>query len=479
MNWEKSIVKINVKSQKIYFSNPLNTYNIFETSGTGFFISKNQILTCYHVIENSIIIDILYKNTNQIKAKIKHIFPNDDLALLEIQEVLEDVIPLELKPISEKEINDVLTVGFPLSSKNIKITKGIISGYQESLIQTDASLNHGNSGGPLVVKDNEKYKVIGVNVSKITKAEKTGFVVPIYRFIKSLDIIKKYSEKFVIKKPIIYFDYQKLVQDELRDFLFEGVEIPYNKKQVGIRISIINKKFYINKYLKEGDVLISINSCPISYEGQIKFDFYPEKIPIEDLGLWFNPGDKITVEFVDTIEKKLKKVDFNLEIIKTNIDEYHMVDPNSIYYIENNSLILSIFCKNHLENLKDVTLLPSQIIKIFERTMYQRDLFTVYLSDINYTKIGKFSKYPIGEIIIEINDKKFNNIEEFKQITKDQITKIKTIDNEIYYISGKDKQIKDLEIKNVNVKSVNNKSNFEVFLENYNEPIIQIRIIDI
>jgi hypothetical protein len=327
-----------------------------------------------------------------------------------------------------------LTIGFPLSSKNIKITKGMISGYQESLIQTDASLNHGNSGGPLVINDKGKYKVIGVNVSKITKAEKTGFVVPIYRFIKSFDITKNDIRNFVLRKPIIYFDYQKLIQDELRDILYDGIVLPYDKKQVGVRLSIINKKFYINKYLKEGDVLISINSHPISYEGQIKFDFYPEKIPIDDIGLWFNPGDKIIIEFVDTVEKKLKKVEFSLEINKINIDDYYMVDPRSIYFIENNSLILSIFCKNHLENLNSLKLSSSQIIKIFERTIYQRDLFTVYLADINYNKIGKFSKYPIGEIVIEINDNKFNNLEEFKQITKEPITKIKTIDNEIYFV---------------------------------------------
>jgi len=444
MNWEKSVVKINVKSRKIYYSNPLNTFNIFETSGTGFFITKKLILTCYHVIENSVIIDIFYKNTNEVKATIKHIFPDDDLAILEIKEDLNDVIPLEMKVISEKETNDVLTIGFPLSSKNIKITKGIISGYQESLIQTDASLNHGNSGGPLVINDKGEYKVIGVNVSKLSKAEKTGFVVPIYRFIISFDITTNDKENLVIKKPIIYFDYQKLIQDELREILYDGIELPYNKKQVGVRLSIINKKYYFNKYLKEGDILISINSNPISYEGQVKFDFYPEKIPIDDIGLWFNPGDKISIEYIDTKEKKLKKVDFNLEICKTNINYYHMVDPKSIYYIENNFLILSIFCKNHFENLNSLKLSSSQIIKIFERKLYQRDLFTVYLSDINYNKIGKFSKYPIGEIILEINDNKFDNFNDFMEITKEPITKIKTIDNEIYFIPTNQNKIKEL-----------------------------------
>jgi S1-C subfamily serine protease len=438
MNWEKSVVKINVKSRQIYYSNPLNTYNIFETTGTGFFITKNLILTCYHVIENSIIVDILYKNTDEIKANIKHIFPDDDLALLEIKEVLEDVVPLELKPISEKE-TDVLTIGFPLSSKNIIITKGIISGYQESLIQTDATLNHGNSGGPLVINDNGKYKVIGVNVSKISRAERTGYVVPIYRFIRLFEIIQKSetSIDFVQKKPILYFDYQKLFQDELKQFIYKDIDLSIDKKKGGVRLSIINKNYYINNYLKEDNILLSINSYPINSEGLIKFDFYPEKIPIDDIGLWFIKGDKINIEYLDISDMTIKKVEFNLEIINTNIQEYFMVDKDSFYYIENNGLILSILTKNHLEDLNKLKLKMDQFVKILERTIRQRDLFTVYLADINYTKIGNFNKYPIGEIILEINDQKFDNLQVFKKICEEPILKIKTLENEIYFVSQK------------------------------------------
>ena len=50
------------------------------------------------------------------------------------------------------------------------------------------------------------------------------------------------------------------------------------------------------------------------------------------------------------------------------------------------------------------------IIKIFNRFSLQKDLFTVYLCDLNYNKINKtFNKYPMGEIIIKINDLSFNN----------------------------------------------------------------------
>ena len=439
MNWENSVVKINIKSRNIYYSHPLNTFNITDTSGTGFFISNNLILTCYHVVKNAINIEILYKNTYFIKGTIKHILPDDDLALIKIDKIYNDIKPLELKSIFQKDIDEVYTIGFPLSSTKIKITKGIISGYQDSLIQTDASLNNGNSGGPLVINDKGTYKVIGVNVSRISNAEKTGFCVPIYRFMKSYELINNFNLKqLVINKTIIYFDYQQLIQEEFKKIIFDKVKekIPsiINTEHVGIRITIINKKYFINKYLKVGDIIIGINSCPVDFKGEIKFDFYPEKIPIDDFGLWFNSGDTITMQIIDGDTNEFKSINIILEIDKINFNEYHMVDPKSIYYIENNGLILSILTKNHIDNMKSLNLNLDQITRIFERYAFQRDLFTVYLSDINYNKIGKFNKYPIGEIILEINDCQFNNIDEFILITNEPVKKIKTIDNKIFFV---------------------------------------------
>ena len=222
MNWENCVVKINIKAKDIDFNHPLNVFSTSNSSGTGFFISKHLILTCFHVIKDAINIDILYKQTNNITGKIKYIFPNDDLAIISIKDTFDDINILDFKIISTRQIGDVYTIGFPLSSTNIKITKGIISGYQGSLIQTDATLNAGNSGGPLVIMDttDNKFKIIGVNVSKLTgDAEKTGFVVPIYRFV----ILKEQmvnDNSVVIHKPLFNFDYQKIIQKELKENIF-------------------------------------------------------------------------------------------------------------------------------------------------------------------------------------------------------------------------------------------------------------------
>ena len=229
MNWENYVVQINVKSKVIDLNHPLNIYETAKSSGTGFFISLTEILTCYHVVSGAINIDITFKHTNSISGRIKHIFPDDDLAIIEIDQnfISSEIKILDHDKSSSMQLGDVFTIGFPLSSTNIKITKGIISGYQDSLIQTDATLNDGNSGGPLVIFDIslQKYKVIGVNVSKLKgDAEKTGFVIPIYRFRILRDKLNN-TYDLIIRKPLLYFDFQPIIKHTLKSNLL------YSKKK--------------------------------------------------------------------------------------------------------------------------------------------------------------------------------------------------------------------------------------------------------
>ena len=445
------VVKINVKSRKNEFNKELNNFNLENSSGTGFFITKNLILTCYHVIKDAIKIDILYKQTNEFTCKVKYILYDDDLAVIEVEDnnIFNDVEILDYYCITGNEnsnkisssnnidLSEVLTIGFPLTSTSIKITKGIISGFQDSQLQTDASLNNGNSGGPLLFYDtkSKKYKILGVNVSKLIYAESTGFVVPIYRFLIFWNLVKK-GQKFniFIYKPLLYFDYQELIQDKLRDVLFHNYKI---KK--GVRISTLNPKFYLNKFFKENEILLSINNTKIDINGFIKLNFIPEKINIDDIGLWFMPGNIITFEVYSPEKKQVRIVNIKLEVIKKNlIHELEITNNINKYSIENNGLVYSIITNKHYNALRNLNLNFSSYINIYSRFLNQKDLFTIYLSDINFEKIlinsNNFTKFPIGQIIIELNDKTFVNYNEFIDICKEPITKIKTINNEIYLI---------------------------------------------
>jgi hypothetical protein len=447
------VVKINVKSRKNEFNKELNNFNIESSSGTGFFITKNLILTCYHVIKDAIKINILYKQTNDFTCSVKYILYDDDLAVIEVEPnpIFDDVEILDFYCITGNEnsnrnnssnsvyLNTVFTIGFPLSSTNIKVTKGIISGFQDSKLQTDASLNHGNSGGPLLFYDNKikKYKILGINVSKVSNAESTGFVVPIYRFLIFWNLVNKGQvfDKY-IHKPLLEFDYQELIQEKLRDLLYDNYKI----KQ-GIRISILNSKYYLNNYFKQNEILLRINNFKIDVNGFVKLNITPDKISIDDIGLWFMPGDIIKFHVYSPEKKEIRIENIKLEVIKQNlINDLNITNDINKFSIENNGLIYSVITNKHLNSLKNLNLTYYCYIQIINRFINQKDLFTIYLSDINIEEVSKinkqdnFSKYPIGQIIIELNDKTFSSYDEFINICKEKIIKIKTIDNDIYLI---------------------------------------------
>jgi len=432
-NWENIVVRINSTIQNNDFNHPLNKYDTNNISGSGFFISDDLILTCYHVIEGALTIYISFKEINEIQCEIKNVFPDDDLAVIKIinNKIIDHRI-LEFKFINDKKqiLNEtsVFAVGFPLGSKNVKATKGSISGYQDSLIQTDAALNSGNSGGPLIILDTDnQYKIIGVNVSKQSgEAEKTGYAIPIYRFSS---IWQDNYQQVIIRRPLLLFDFQAIIQKEFKEIIFG------NSEMNGIKVTLINKNYYLYKYLKEDTIIVSINNNNIDNNGYVKVDFYPEKISISDFGLFFKSGDKITLGIFEN--KKIEEITFKLEIINTNLLYFCNLPtiPNiPKYYIENNGFVFSVISNQHFKKLKELEISLSNIIKIFSRFSLQKDLFTVYLCDLDYNKIKKtFNKYPKNEIIIKINDKDFNSFEEFMELLKEKTNKITTLENDEFY----------------------------------------------
>ena len=437
MEWENYVVKINIKSKDIDFNHPLNTFNTETSSGTGFFIANNMILTCYHVVKYAFNIEIIYKQNTIIQGKVRHLFPDDDLAIVELEKHVTDCNILKFKVLDTKQIGDVITIGFPLGSTNIKVTKGIISGFQDSFIQTDATINPGNSGGPLVIKDIDTYYLIGINVSKmIGNAEGTSYVVPIYRFMILQKLMKNNPNTIVVKKPLLLFNYQKLIQDEYKKKLFKKYPKILENNQ-GVIIVKINTKYYLNKYLKTGDIIVSINSKHVDNFGTIKFDFYPEKIPLKDIGLWFIEGDILDMAILDNVTQEIRNEKIILEIIKTNSPEYYGLDNYPSYFVENNGLIFSLITQEHIQIFKNINInMKADISRVLINTSNQNDIITVYLADLDYNKLDKFIKYPIGEIIMEINDKKFDTWEMFLELTKEPITKMKTFDNKTYFVDN-------------------------------------------
>ncbi len=165
-----------------------------EGIGSGFSVDENLFLTSYHVVRNSREIIMIDSEGKIERAIIVAANPFSDLALLKSKLSLP-----ALEIASEYSLGDiVLAIGNPFGLRSV--TLGVISGTARTIIsplgeplyaiQTDAAVNPGNSGGPLV---NIKGKVIGVVSAMIPYAQGIGFAIPSELLIGLLKSYKKYG----------------------------------------------------------------------------------------------------------------------------------------------------------------------------------------------------------------------------------------------------------------------------------------------
>jgi hypothetical protein len=137
-------------------------------SGSGFFVSKEgHAITNYHVIEGCDINKLSFKGS-QTEVKVLAIDKVNDIAILKTNAEPDVIFPVSNEDVSLLE--DVIVAGFPLGkqiSSAIKTHKGVVTalagaGDNYSFFQTDAAINQGNSGGPII---NQKGNVVGIAVA--------------------------------------------------------------------------------------------------------------------------------------------------------------------------------------------------------------------------------------------------------------------------------------------------------------------------
>lgn len=140
--------------------------------GSGFVVDKaGHIVTNYHVIEGADEIRVSFSNQDTVEAQLVGSDPSTDLAVLRVDTSASALTPLPLGDSDKVEVGDpVVAIGNPFGLDRTA-TSGIVSALQrlitapnrftiDHVIQTDAPINHGNSGGPLL---NSRGQVIGVN----------------------------------------------------------------------------------------------------------------------------------------------------------------------------------------------------------------------------------------------------------------------------------------------------------------------------
>jgi S1-C subfamily serine protease len=183
---------VQVTSTSVVGNDPFFGPQPRESLGSGFVIDKSgRIVTNYHVIENAQQVEVNFSGDDRVPARVVGSDPSTDLAVLEIDAQARALTPLPLGNSDAVRVGDsVVAIGNPFGLERT-VTAGIVSALQreitapngytiDKVIQTDAPINRGSSGGPLLSAEGE---VIGVN-SQIESSSGggnvgIGFAVPI------------------------------------------------------------------------------------------------------------------------------------------------------------------------------------------------------------------------------------------------------------------------------------------------------------
>ena len=158
-----------------------------DSSGTGFIVSPDgMVVTNRHVVKGARQVSVALVSGTQLPGRVTGQHESADLAYIQVEsrDTFETIPPGDSDALRVGD--EVIAVGYPLGSLLVGMTPtvsvGIVSAKRNGLIQTDASLNPGNSGGPLL---NTGGQVVGVVVSRLEEdnagrpIEGVGFAIPI------------------------------------------------------------------------------------------------------------------------------------------------------------------------------------------------------------------------------------------------------------------------------------------------------------
>jgi len=273
-------------------------------AGTGFIISSDGlILTNKHVVDTqNAKFTVVLSTGEQYEATVVDSDPFNDIAMIKIE--AED-LPVAVFGDSDSLVlgQSVIAIGNTLGEYSNTVTKGIISGLSrtvtagdssgqsetlEDIIQTDAAINFGNSGGPLI---NMAGQVIGVNTAISVEGQLVGFAIPINQVKKAVDSVK--SEGKIIR-PYLGVRYLLLNEEIAKR---NNMEIDYGALIVrGSRedeLAIVPGSPADKAGLEENDIILEVNGQRIDTDHSLARQLQK-----------YSPGDTVTLLIMHDGEQK-------------------------------------------------------------------------------------------------------------------------------------------------------------------------------
>jgi S1-C subfamily serine protease len=285
-----------------FFGNLFPSEQRQQSLGSGFVIDKTgHIVTNYHVVQGAKRVNVSFSNGSSTKATVVGTDPSSDLAVLKVAASSRAFTPLPLGNSDEMRVGDpVVAIGNPFGLDRT-VTAGIVSAIQRAItapngytidhvIQTDAAINHGNSGGPLL---NRRGQVIGVNAQIETGDSGTsgnvgvGFAIP-SNTVKT--VIAQLIREGHVDRAFIGISATPITRDLARVFrlpvskglLVQSVQPGSGAAAAGLKAGTTNVVLAGESYNLGGDIIVQADGAPIASLDRLR-----------DVVATKKPGDKV------------------------------------------------------------------------------------------------------------------------------------------------------------------------------------------
>jgi len=280
-------------------------------AGTGMILtSSGLIMTNRHVVpDGTTSVSVTLSNgTTYNNVKVVWRAPDSsslDVAFLQIQNTNgQKLVPVSLGNSSSVNVGDpVVAIGNALGQYQNTVTSGIISGYGRSvqasssdgsstenlddLLQTDAAINEGNSGGPLV---NLNDQVIGMNTALASNSENIGFSIPINDIMGLIKQVENSGQVQLSYLGVMYVPITSDVVSEYNLSASQGAYIP-TVSQNGGQPTVISGGPAANAGVQPGDIITAVNGTAINQTTSL-ISQLDQHQPGDNISLTINRGGK-------------------------------------------------------------------------------------------------------------------------------------------------------------------------------------------